>query len=348
MSLRTALTDVRRRFPDQCQWLEKSISIGLGTCHRFKNKCTSTIEHVVASIKADLESDRRQFRRRDSYEIRLAFALPALISGTIFVAVFAPLAIMSAQQASPDPIDILLLQKAPKSFSGAVYSGVFPNLSVIEARPIVLAAALLYGTTSVVAGLVFLGGDLPKLAVTANGIYFGYCLTYLATVHLFEIVPNDAFTGRLFNLKLAYVMIVSYFCDAAKTLLTPSRTDFGSLKYSQLFSGLRGLAGGWILARGFGADATFYTGGVFLVASFISLALSECVFGSMFSLIRKRIIKGSWSYYNEPGIRSWKLFRLSLRRYWYTHRWHTVTASALCVFFPILASAIYVLVLERF
>lgn len=277
-------------------------------------------------------------------EINSIFALPAVVTGIIYLVIFLPLTWFSCKTFNCEFTNIFLLQSVPSSVNGQFFKTLFPLWSAPEVRPLIYSFATLYGTIGIVAGLTILSGGLPKLVVTANGLITGYYLTRFFTSNILSLWRIDEISTGMFRYKILYVMLLYYSSEALTNIL--SKDDISKEKYKFLFQGMYGLISGWILSRGFGQNSAVFTGCIFITFTFVSIAFYERVF---------RLVFGVMEYF--IGVSNWKAFeaehKYSLRDLWlnFTLSWHEqrllfCVGFAIMSIFPLLFAFIYHFMLE--
>lgn len=84
-----------------------------------------------------------------------------------------------------------------------------------------------------------------------------------------------AFTGVLFNLKLAYIILAFYLTLALSNIM--SKNEYSKERNSFLMSGLNGLFAGWLLGRGFGANSVAFSGILYIILSYITIWAAEAL-----------------------------------------------------------------------
>lgn len=241
-------------------------------------------------------------------------AVPFGLAGILLLIILFPFAINSAFGTGVDGIDVLLLQKAPGGLPRDFFDHRFPDFSLPNARPILFAFGLLYGFIGIVAAIMIITGGLQKLVVTANGLLGGYYLTRFLSVEVFGILSIDAFTSNLFNLKIAYLFLIFYLAVSLTKLFGPN--EYAKERYGFLFSGLGGLLSGWLLGRGFGADAAIFSGIIFYLTSFFAIWAIEIILRPIFEVIEVGIGEEYWkSFARERSYSFSNLKRLAIEAY---------------------------------
>jgi len=229
----------------------------------------------------------------------LTLSIGAAATAALYLGIFFPLAWLSASQVTTSPIDILLLQSAPPALSREFFGEVFPRFSDPAARPFVLALGVLYGFIALALPFVILAGGLTRLVIVANGIFAGYLLTAGVLIASGQLADLDAFSQRFFHLKLVYLMLAFYVLRGAAALLG-GETDTRA-RYDFLADGLYGLFAGWLLGRGFGTNAAFFTGVVYLGSTFLALWFCERVFTALFNVLRALLGPQAWRVIDQSG-----------------------------------------------
>lgn len=289
------------------------------------------------------ERERERVEKNARAEsVHLLLAIPCAVGGTIMTVAFLPFAITSAMKAGGDPIGVVFLQVAPDGIPQGFFDLRFPLYSHPSARPMVYAFALLYGLTGLVAGLLMISGGLPKLAITANGLYWGYHLTKYVSVDLLHLLSVDAFTGGLFNLKLAYILLAFYLSLALSNIM--SRNEYSKERNSFLMSGLNGLFAGWLLGRGFGANSVMFSGMLYILLSYITIWVAESLLRPVLEIIEVVLGPEAWEQFAEE--RSYSLSEIKRLPSMVSIGpllWYLV---GVIVMFPFLAAAVYYFGLE--
>lgn len=272
----------------------------------------------------------------------LLLAIPALIGGIIMTVLALPFAIMSAIKAGGDPIGIVFLQVAPSGLPPDFFDLRFPLYSIPSARPMVYAFALLYGLIGLVGGLLIISGGLPKLVITANGLYWGYHLTKYISVDLLHLLNVDAVRGGLFKLNLMYIMLAFYLALALSHLA--SRNEYSKERNSFLMSGLSGLFTGWLLGRGFGANSVMFSGVLYVVLSYIAIWAAEILLRPILEILEVALGSEAWEQFAaERSYSLSEIRRLPSVVSLGPLLWYLV---GIVVMFPLIAAAVYHLILE--
>lgn len=294
-------------------------------------------------LTEERKSIRIQHDLKDT-PVLFEFSLPFVLAGACLLIILFPFAVYSAFGTGVDGIDVLLLQKAPGGLPDNFFDHRFPDFSLPSARPILFAFGLLYGIVGIVAGLMFITGGLQKLIITANGLFCGYYLTRFISVELLGILNIDAFTGKLFNLKIAYLFLVFYIAGALKNLF--GSDDYAKERFGFLFSGLGGLLSGWLLGRGFGADAAIFSGIIFYLTSFLAIWVIEMIIKPILEMIEIGIGKEAWELFSKE--RSYffsDFYRLILSAY-REDRKQFFVAFLITFLFPFFTVAVYMLIIS--
>lgn len=271
--------------------------------HRLGRKVEHSISRAKRFIRIEFRGAQREFRSADlnANEEATFFEptihIPVMLSGFLLIIIFAPIAYLSAKNHGADPVDVLLVQAAPPGLDSAFFNHWFPEFSAPAARPLIYALASLYGAAAVVSGLVLASGIIARLPITANGIVWGFMLTRFLSVNVFGFMSLDAFSRRMFHIKLWYVVLIYYACEALIAMFR--KDDFSGEKYDFLFNGLAALASGWVLARGFGANAAIFAGVLYLFSTFVCMLIAEKIFGVLYGFLQKLMGPRNWSYFRD-------------------------------------------------
>lgn len=316
------------------------------------NRLQQKYSNIRERVKSEFRRAQKEFRSaepepgddKEHYftpEIHVAY----MLSGLVLFLGFGVLAFLSAYSHGLNPLDILLLQRAPPECDAAFFQHTFPGWSAPTARPLVFAFGALYGVTAIVMCLMVASGELTRLLITANGIFWGFWLTRFLAADVFGIIELDPFSSRVFKFKIAYVMLIYYTCEALTAMYRGK--DFSGEKYDHVFNGFGALASSWVLARGFGADATLFAGGIYLVCTFVCMFVAEKFFGVIFAFVRKLVGPRMWKMLvRRPAVPPREL--LSLIRQTVSKRPGFFWGAALVnMGFPFLFALIYATLLEK-
>lgn len=255
---------------------------------------------LLWKARKKLVAERKRLRlQQDLQDAPRIFqvAIPCVVAGLVFLVILFPFAVGSAFGTGVDGIDVLLLQKAPGGLPQGFFDNRFPDYSLPSARPILFAFGLLYGAIGIVAGLMFIAGGLPKLVIMANGLYSGYFLTRYLSVDVLGILDIDAFTGKLFDMKIAYIFLVVYLFSSLTNIF--SLNEYRKERFGFLFAGLGGLLSGWILGRGFGADAVVFSGVILYITSFFSMWVFEMIAKPVFDMMEISMGEEDWESFSK-------------------------------------------------
>jgi hypothetical protein len=270
--------------------------------------------------------------------------LGALVAGTVYLSLFGPLTWRAARIMNVEPTSALLLLEFPKELDANFFASTFPRWSAPEARPVVYGFATLYGAVGVVGALVIAAGGVLRIAMMANGLFFGFYFTRFVATEALEILPRSAIEGRLLYFKLAYLML-SYYTAWALTALV-SKDELAREKFEFSLSGGQALFAGWILSKGFGAAAAVYAGAVYLACTFVTLTASEMVFRRLRRFARAVTDREDWGDLEEERYLPPRALVKVVKAAWTNERGVVVISATVNLAFPALVVAIYRLVLE--
>lgn len=244
----------------------------------------STITHVepigvaVAEAIRDAWNMLRTIKESDIAEgrqlvgiFRLTAILTALFVGFSYLMVFAPLAWHSAVKLSLNPLDILLFVQVPSAFQQSFEAFLFPDIFSTTARPMLFSIGACAGAVTLAAGIAAMG-NARKNAMTVRGLSGALIVMTLAGYFL-GWLPFRGLAFRLVIFKFGYVLAAFMFLTALPDIL--GRDDLKKAKYEKFLGGLYGLIAGWIISKGFGANATIYNSFLFYVFWFLAMAAEE-------------------------------------------------------------------------
>ena len=297
----------------------------------FFRRTRGVISEVRKAVRAD---KRRQLTAPAIPVIAMELAIPSFVTGIIYVAVFLPLAWISAQQAGIDPLGALLLQDAPTFWVHGSHLA-FPPWGSVAARPALFAWGVLYGAIGLVAAAVLVTGGLHRLVIASNGVFFGYFFTAWTAVQL-DILPAEAFDKKVLHFELGYVLLSYYMASALAIAF--SRNELARARYDFVFSGSQAIAAGWILGRGFGPYAPVFAGLLYTACTFVTLTICETLFLKVFRVgaaVAGASAKQAWPQLCEERFISYKQLHSSAGRAWRKNEIAIIVGSLLFLFWPI-------------
>lgn len=323
--------------------LATTLRASTGTLARTMGDGFGRVAHEIRLSREALSPADMEVQAEVSH-IGLVLSIAGLATALVYLGIFLPLAWTSASDTATSPLDVIFLQRAPSHLEPSFFSETFPRFSRPEARPLLFALGVLYGATGLALPFAILPGNLPRLFITANGIFNGFLITKLVIVNFLQLIELDPFSQRMFNHKLAYIGLTFYVVRGSAALL--GGDTYRREKFDLLGDGLFGLFSGWLLARGFGAGAAFFSGGVYLTSTFISIWFFEKLLSVMGALLGPLFGPRLWLSFERIGAVTASSLIHAIRRNPRAVLLEAALALGVFSAFPLLAAAVYHLLLE--
>jgi hypothetical protein len=196
-----------------------------------------------------------------------------LVVGTIYLMVFIPLTYFYCTYHGSGVLRILLFFEFPKALPDNFFDSLFPRLLMDEARPLLTALLSCYGMIAIIGSLLILTSDRIKLAVYANGLLQGFILTWIISGSILHTTISFKFNGIYVFSKFIYVMLAYYICVIVTDNFSGAHVS--REKYNMLVGGIYGILSGWLLTHYFGGSAVIFTGGLYLLTTFLCMSFME-------------------------------------------------------------------------
>lgn len=244
------------------------------------NETLTKLREGIAVLRTAMRKARKirtgDQRRDDTIDDNILKLLrPIFAAGLVHFILFGTLLLNSVWHSGIDLFALLLFDPSALQLPFDYLAATFPILSSGHVRPLAYALGTFYGALEITAALMLLSCGIPKLLIVSNGVYFGYAATAAIASGLM-LVPATSVAGMAFAVKLGFLMLGFYLSLVLPRLI--GGRGYAKEKYETLFSGTYGLFSGWILARGFGADAVVFSGGLFLLLTFGIMGVVEFLF----------------------------------------------------------------------
>ncbi|MCG8070155.1 MAG: hypothetical protein JAY84_20120 [Candidatus Thiodiazotropha taylori] len=251
---------------------------------KYKLLIKKSIREIQLGLKHNISEDNVAEIEKE----RNIWFLSLLIPSLMLIFMVFPISFIISQYYGYTWLDIILFVNLPKDqlMEHAFFFPLPSNDSTIT-WPLTTSYFLAYGAIGLVGSMLIKTGTIFRIFVQANGLFFGYHLTFFVVAFLSSNNFNsiDYFAGQFFTLKIIYVFLSFYFFE--------SLTDYFAIegyrgdKFRFLFNGLNGLVCGWLLSKGFGNLSIALNGIVFLSITFCTIWVFEKLVFVFFSLLKK-------------------------------------------------------------
>jgi hypothetical protein len=192
----------------------------------------------------------------------VSYSLGLFLTGIIYLSIFIPFILIAGWSKNISFFDVILFNFLPAD------QDIF-SIGKAERTLFLQSLAVLYGAVAIVGSFLLPAANLVPFLIMATGSFIGFYMTAVIDILVFGHISWMELFGGAFRFKFFYVLMLYYLSKFGTEIAR--RLNIYPEKYEELFSGLYGLAAGWVLARGFGGAAFVFNGAIFLVITFFAM-----------------------------------------------------------------------------